>query len=173
MNILSHMLLSASPMIVVAGSIFMLLCCSSNVGVLGSTGDGIENMDIHFSGEFVTISLLFPILIGLLILLVWTLAHRTRRRKSFTVQTKKLVLRDQNFRCSICRMNAGIGDYDHKDGNRGNNKVSNCQVLCPTCHAKKSRGLLTRDIQNKSKNIVMEAMAVGLILIMILYSYSA
>ena len=104
MNILIRMLLSASPMIVVAGSIFMLLSCSSNVGVLGSNGDGIENMDIHFSGEFVAISLLFPILIGLLILLVWTLAHRTRRRKSFTVQTK--VLRDQNFRCSICRMNA-------------------------------------------------------------------
>jgi hypothetical protein len=42
-------------------------------------------------------------------------------------------------------MNAGIWDYDHKDGNRGNNKASNCQVLCPTCHAKKSRGLPTRD----------------------------
>jgi hypothetical protein len=67
MNILSRMLLSASPMIVVAGSIFMLLSCSSNVGVLGSNGDGIENMEIHFSGEFVTISLLFPILIGFLI----------------------------------------------------------------------------------------------------------
>jgi hypothetical protein len=110
------MLLSASPMIVVAGSIFMLLCCTSNVGVWGSNGDGLENMEIHFSGEFVTISLLFPILIGLLILLVWTLAHRTRRRKSFTVQTKKLVLRDQNFRCSIFRMNAGIWDYDTTQG---------------------------------------------------------
>ena len=88
---------------------------------------------------------MFPILICLLILLVWTLAHRTRRRKLFTVQTKKLVLRDQNFRCSICRMNAGIWDYDHKDGNRGDNKASNCQVLCPTCHTKKSRGLPTRD----------------------------
>ena len=70
MNILSRMLLSASPMIVVAGSIFILSSCSSNVGVLGSNGDGIEDMEIHFSGEFVTISLLFPILIGLLILLV-------------------------------------------------------------------------------------------------------
>lgn len=173
MNILSRMLLSASSMIVVAGSIFMLLSCSSNVGVLGSNGDGIENMEIRFSREFVTISFLFPILIGLLILLVWTLAHRTRRRKSFTVQTKNLVLKNQNFKCSICRMNAGIWDYDHRDGNRGNNKVSNCQVLCPTCHAKKSRGLFTRDTQNKSKNIAIGAMAVGLILIMILYSYRA
>jgi len=36
-------------------------------------------------------------------------------------------------------MNTGIWDYDHKNGNRSNNKISNCQALCPNCHAKKDK----------------------------------
>jgi len=39
----------------------------------------------------------------------------------------------------------GIWDFDHKDGNRYNNSPSNCQALCPTCHAKKTRGLLKQE----------------------------
>ncbi|MEK0367332.1 MAG: HNH endonuclease signature motif containing protein [Nitrosopumilus sp.] len=31
-------------------------------------------------------------------------------------------------------------DFDHTDGDRGNNNTSNCQALCPTCHALKTRG---------------------------------
>ena len=28
-------------------------------------------------------------------------------------------------------------DFDHKNGDRSNNKLSNCQVLCVPCHRRK------------------------------------
>jgi hypothetical protein len=164
------MLISPSAMIGVIASNFILLFCSSDVSGLDSSIGVTENMVAFDSGELVAISLLFVILIGSLTWLLRALKHGTKKRRSFGSQTKKLVMRNQKFKCLICRMNVGIWDYDHKDGNRGNNKVSNCQVLCPTCHAKKSRGLVKCETQNKNKNIGV-GVVVGIILIMILYSY--
>jgi 5-methylcytosine-specific restriction endonuclease McrA len=46
----------------------------------------------------------------------------------------------------------GLWDYDHIDGNRSNNDPSNCQALCPNCHAKKTRGLLKQE--NKSSSFL-------------------
>jgi len=43
----------------------------------------------------------------------------------------------------------GVWDYDHIDGNRSNNSPDNCQVLCPNCHAKKSRGLLKQEAKSR------------------------
>ena len=150
--------------VVVSNFIFMSLLSPGNASGLGS------NIDVYNPGELVTISVLFLVLIGLLILLIRTLRQRTKRRRSFSTQTKKLIQRNQNFKCLKCRMNAGIWDFDHKDGNRANNKASNCQALCPTCHAKKSRGLIKCETQNKSKSISI-GIAVGIILMMILFSY--
>jgi hypothetical protein len=165
------MLFSPSAIIAVILTNFILLFYSSNASGIVSSIEVIENMEALNSEELVTISLLFLILICLLIWLLQRLKHRTKRRRSFSVQTKNLVLRNQKFKCSICRMNVGIWDYDHKDGNRGNNKVSNCQALCPICHAKKSRGLIKCETPNKSKNICL-GIVVGMILIIILYTNS-
>ena len=150
--------------VIVSNFVFVLSFCSSNA--IGQCSNfGIE-------GELVIIPLLFLILIGLLMWLLRSLKNGRKRRRLFTAQTKRLVLKSQNFKCLICRTNVGTWDYDHKDGNRGNNKQSNCQALCPTCHAKKSRGLIKCETQSNSKNIGI-GVAVGLILIMILFSYSA
>ena len=32
-----------------------------------------------------------------------------------------------------------VYDFDHKDNDRSNNSYSNCQALCPICHAIKTR----------------------------------
>ena len=60
-------------------------------------------------------------------------------RKPFSEQTKKKVLEYQQNRCKLCGEKSKIWDFDHINGDRSNNSVSNCQALCPNCHAKKTR----------------------------------
>ncbi|MGQ0376045.1 MAG: HNH endonuclease [Nitrososphaerota archaeon] len=60
-------------------------------------------------------------------------------RKGFPEQVKEQILKKQNLRCNNCRKLLTIMEFDHIDGNRGNNSPENCQALCPNCHAQKSR----------------------------------
>jgi hypothetical protein len=60
-------------------------------------------------------------------------------RKSFSNDVKQQVLRRQDHKCNSCGRLLNVVDYDHIDGNRANNDSSNCQALCPNCHAEKSR----------------------------------
>jgi hypothetical protein len=65
-----------------------------------------------------------------------------RKRQYFPTYIKEDTIRKQHYKCAICKKGISICDFDHKDGNRSNNDPSNCQALCPNCHAKKTRGLL-------------------------------
>ena len=90
------------------------------------------------------IFIIFVIIIGLL------LRKRYRHvRKYFTAEVKRKILKRQCHKCAKCNWNAGVFDFDHKDGNRSHNKISNCQALCPNCHARKSRGLI--EVKRKSR----------------------
>jgi ABC-type nickel/cobalt efflux system permease component RcnA len=84
---------------------------------------------------------------------IWELVRRRKKQKVkrqyFTELTKKQVLNDQNYKCAICKKRSEVWDYDHIDGNRSNNDPENCQALCPSCHAKKTRGLIIK--QQKAK----------------------
>jgi predicted restriction endonuclease len=60
-------------------------------------------------------------------------------RKQFSKLTRQAVLIAQKFRCMLCGIQLEIVDFDHIDGNSSNNSISNCQALCPNCHAKKTR----------------------------------
>ena len=68
-----------------------------------------------------------------------------RERRYFPADIKEDTKRKQHHKCAICKRGTSIWDFDHKDGNRSNNRPSNCQALCPTCHAKKTRGLLKQE----------------------------
>jgi len=61
------------------------------------------------------------------------------RRKEFSKLVKQKVLIEQNFQCASCKSKLEIVDFDHIDGKSSNNDISNCQALCPNCHAKKTR----------------------------------
>ncbi len=61
------------------------------------------------------------------------------KRKDFSDNDKIKTLRKQDHRCANCGRILNVVDYDHLDGIRTNNHVSNCQALCPYCHAIKSR----------------------------------
>ena len=171
MNQGSRTLLTASSMVALIAANFIFLFSSNNANGISSNIENVQDIEEYNLEELVAIFLLFLILFGLLTGLFRTLKRRTKKRKSFSIQTRNLVLKSQKFKCSICRMNVGIWDYDHKDGNRCNNKASNCQALCPMCHAKKSRGLIKCEVHRRSKSIGL-SVVVGIILIVILYSNS-
>jgi len=71
------------------------------------------------------------------------LAEKARKKKGIRQQFSKLVkqkvLIRQNFRCKLCLNTLVEIDFDHIDGYTSNNDISNCQALCPNCHAMKTR----------------------------------
>lgn len=79
--------------------------------------------------------------LAILSLALLTLFYKSKKkiRLYFTISTKNQALRRQKQRCSIC----GKGltkfniDFDHKNGDRANNRLSNCRALCTPCHRKK------------------------------------
>jgi len=64
---------------------------------------------------------------------------KLKKRKPFSKLTQKKALEYQQNRCKLCGKKSELWDYDHTDGNPANNALSNCQALCPNCHAKKTR----------------------------------
>jgi len=61
------------------------------------------------------------------------------KRKNFTKKTKSRKKKLENNRCEKCGVYDVPLEFDHKDGDRSNNHISNCELLCPNCHAKKTR----------------------------------
>jgi len=62
-----------------------------------------------------------------------------RERQHFSDSVKESILRKQNHKCAHCKRILNVVDWDHKNGDRSNNNESNCQALCPNCHAIKTR----------------------------------
>ena len=69
-------------------------------------------------------------------------SRKSKERKGFTQLSKYNVLKLQNNKCAHCRKILIVVDFHHKNGDRSDNKQSNCQALCPSCHAIETRGLL-------------------------------
>lgn len=96
---------------------------------------------IFLSNSYFIISFIILFLILLLISLYSKVTKRSTKkiRKNFSIQIKESILKKQKYRCAICRMQLKVIDFDHKNGNRSDNRIRNCQALCPNCHALKSR----------------------------------
>ncbi len=62
-----------------------------------------------------------------------------KKRKSFSKLTQRQVLEYQQNKCMLCSKKSKLLQYHHIDGDRSNNKPSNCVGLCPNCHAEKTR----------------------------------
>jgi hypothetical protein len=65
--------------------------------------------------------------------------RKTRRRKGFSESVQYKVLQKQDHKCAHCKKLLNVVDYDHKNQDRSDNRESNCQALCPNCHAVKTR----------------------------------
>ena len=64
---------------------------------------------------------------------------KSEKRRSFSKHTKKIVLLSQNFGCKKCSSFLEYPEFHHIDGNRSNNNIWNCEALCASCHAKRTR----------------------------------
>lgn len=78
-----------------------------------------------------------------------------------------------NLFLQICKRNTGVWDYDHKNGDRSNNKKSNCQALCPNCHAKKTWSLLKVEKRSNSSPFMLFILFVIILFIVFIYFSNA
>ena len=139
-----------------------------NKSVLGQTDITFKQPisdSISYNYEFL-IFIFFLLVIGSII---WKITHRTKERRYFPVNVKRQILKDQKYKCAICKQNTEVWDYDHKNGDRSNNKLSNCQALCPNCHAKKTRGLLNSD--KKSNQRSLKFFIISMVIIFLVFIY--
>jgi len=72
---------------------------------------------------------------------------KTKTRRSFSKSTKNSVLKNQNFCCKDCNNKSDVWDFDHINGDSSNNSLSNCQALCPNCHAEKTRKIKQKSLK--------------------------
>ncbi len=59
------------------------------------------------------------------------------QKRSWSRDEKELVRARQHGRCNICYRETSRWAYDHFDGDKRNNDISNCQGLCPECKSEK------------------------------------
>ncbi len=59
----------------------------------------------------------------------------TVKRKGWTSDQKAQVRQRQSGMCNSCGHPPPRWEFHHKDGNRSNNSLSNCEGLCPNCHS--------------------------------------
>lgn len=90
---------------------------------------GIDSTQQKIIGLFVLSLALIP------------LFYKSRRKERipFAAETRKEVLEKQDYKCAICRkslLRFNI-DFDHVNGNRSDNRLSNCRALCTPCHRKR------------------------------------
>jgi len=81
---------------------------------------------------------LFLIGFGILYFLI-KLRKKFMIRQHFSSEVKNQILKKQKYKCASCKKFLNLYDFDHKDNDRSNNSYSNCQALCPICHAIKTR----------------------------------
>lgn len=72
---------------------------------------------------------------------MWILVSKSskEKRRHFSGIVRREVIQKQKGKCASCKRKLlpfGI-DLDHKNGDRSNNKPSNCQILCTPCHRRK------------------------------------
>ena len=91
-----------------------------------------------------TIVFLLFLVVIIVGVITWRLKHGrgiyNKERHVFPNSVKEKVLEKQRHKCANCNRLLNVVNYDHKNGDRSNNKESNCQALCPNCHAIKTYG---------------------------------
>lgn len=98
-------------------------------------------MDIDFGGVH-ELGWLFVFVMILIAVAAWKIKHRRgkyRERQDFREDMQERTLSKQKHRCANCGRLLNVWDADLKDGDRSNNEESNCVILCPNCHAVKTR----------------------------------
>lgn len=75
---------------------------------------------------------------------------KTKAKRQILNENKKFLLEVQGGKCKNCRIDVGnIYDIDHiiPFSISEDNSISNLQLLCPNCHAQKTRGCERKKIK--------------------------
>lgn len=99
---------------------------------VGITFGGVNDSRLH--------SWICKILISKLVSILF-LNNGNKKRHTFCSIVKRQVVHNQNGKCGNCKrfVKESIREFHHKDSNRTNNKISNCQMLCANCHSMTTR----------------------------------
>ena len=86
-------------------------------------------------------SLFYLLIFVSVIVVLYKLTHRKRKRRAFASGVRRKTLEKQDYKCANCKrpLKPRETDYDHKNGNRSDNRQKNCQALCLNCHGDKTR----------------------------------
>lgn len=122
------------------------------------------------SNSGITYGLIFILIFFVIAVALYIQKRGIRERKYFSAEVKRVTLKKQRHKCAYCKWKTDIFDFDHKDGNRSNNKTSNCLALCPNCHAKKSRGLIEVRKESRGSIKVIVFLFVFLVFISLFFS---
>ncbi len=111
----------------------------SNIGK--AVQHNLPSLSNTFSDQSTTIAflVLFLIIIAGAIAFKFRNRGKPAERKGFPQYVKENIMRKQDHKCAHCKKYLKVYDFDHKNGNRSDNRESNCQALCPNCHAIKTR----------------------------------
>jgi len=76
---------------------------------------------------------------GVAFILLISEPRRIRKRKHFTELVKREVIHKQKNRCATCKrkLEPYVSNFHHVNGNRSDNRFSNCKALCIPCHRRK------------------------------------
>lgn len=110
---------------------------------------GRPNIDKNnnINGAAIGVGLLFFIIIALVIVAIKrrgsrgsyqqsdSVSYGTGIRRGWTEIQKEEVRIRQGGKCNECGRPPPRWEYHHRDGNRSNNSMSNCEGLCPNCHS--------------------------------------
>ena len=85
--------------------------------------------------------LLYLLIFVSVIVVLYKLTHRKRKRRAFASGVRRKTLEKQDYKCANCKrpLKPRETDYDHKNANRSDNRQKNCQALCLNCHGDKTR----------------------------------
>jgi hypothetical protein len=86
--------------------------------------------------------IIFVIVVLIIAAIARKLKHKSgkyKERHHFSDSIKEKILERQHHKCSDCNRVLNVVDWHHKNGDRSDNKESNCVALCPNCHAVRTR----------------------------------
>jgi hypothetical protein len=98
--------------------------------------ESIFSLDRNY-GNNMTFFVFIVFLIGIIVS-IKSIRKRYKIRQNFSKSIKNQILQKQKHKCAVCREMPSLFHFDHKDGNRSNNGLKNCQALCPNCHSIKT-----------------------------------
>jgi hypothetical protein len=111
---------------------------ASNSTNINTTAANPHTIISPSSDDWVGPSIIFVIIVVIIAAIARKLKHRRgkyKERKDFSDAVKEKRLEKQHHRCADCNKVLNVVDWHHRNGDRSDNRESNCVALCPNCHA--------------------------------------